>query len=118
VSSISGGATPIVAVGPPNDSQITLPVAGDYFIQFQMNRRTNNNQAALRVYTGANCTATAENIVGDVAVQSAPVAAQGIIRTTAANTTIQICQKANQTITPQAWTGGGITGMLTVMRLN
>jgi hypothetical protein len=115
---ISGGATPISTVGGTNNTQITLPVVGDYFVQFSMNKRTNGNAAALQVYTGANCTATAQNILSDTNTGTVVATSAGIIRTTAANTLVQVCQKANQTITPSPWTGGAITGLVTIMRLN
>jgi hypothetical protein len=112
---VSGGATPISTVGGTNNTQITLPVAGDYLVQFQMNRKTNNNTATLQVYTGAGCTSTQENVVGTTSTSGAITSAAGIIRTTVANTTLQICQKFNATITPSS---GATTGLLTVMRLN
>lgn len=114
---VAGGSTPISTVGGLNNTQITLPVAGDYTIQFQMNKRGNTNAAALQIYTGASCTATAENILGDVASNNI-VSAAGIIRTVTANTTLQVCQKANANLTPSPFVAGAITGLLSVMRVN
>jgi hypothetical protein len=83
-----------------------------------MNRRTNNNVTALQVFTGVGCTSTAQSILSDSNASGAIASASGMVRTVADNTTLQICQKANTTITPSPWTGGAITGLLTVMRLN
>lgn len=117
-STVSGGATPIVTVGGTGNAQITLPVAGDYFVQFHMTRRSNNNAAVLQVFTGANCSASAQNILGEAATASAGVTASGIIRTSVANTAFQVCQKGTQTITPAPTNAGTVTGLLTVMRVN
>jgi hypothetical protein len=117
-STVSGGTTPISTVGGSNNTQITLPVAGDYHVGFQMNRRQSTNQVALQVVTGSGCTGTVQLILSDDRSQNAPAGASGIIRTTAANTLLQICQKSSSSIQPKPWVTGAITGMLTVTRLN
>ena len=117
-STNSGGATPVATVGGTGNIQITLPVAGDYFVQFHTTKRSNNNAAVLQVYTGANCTGTAQSILGESATSGVGVTASGIIRTTSANTTLQVCQKGTQSITAAPTTAGALTGMLTVMRVN
>jgi hypothetical protein len=117
-STNSGGATPIATVGGTGNIQITLPVAGDYFVQFQTTKRANNNAAILQVYTGADCSSTAQSILGEAASSALSVTGSGIVRTAAANTTLQICQKGTQSITAAPAVAGSVTGMLTVMRVN
>ena len=117
-ATVSGGATPILTVGGSNNSQVTLPVAGDYFVQFHMTKRSNNSGAVLQVFTGANCLGTAHIILGEASTSGAAVSASGIIRTISSNTALQICQKGNQSITPSPAIAGSATGSLTVMRLN